>query len=88
MELELYQWTLAVAILFVVLEIVTGTFLLLGLGLGLIPVVIFHALTGEIEFGRDIATFAIVSAFAFIALRKAFLKRNDTSISTGDINKY
>jgi membrane protein implicated in regulation of membrane protease activity len=88
MDFELYQFTLAAAILFVVIEIVTGTFLFLGLGLGLIPVVIFHALTGEVELGRDIAVFALVSACSFVALRKSFLKRSDTSVSTDDINKY
>ncbi|MFZ9893803.1 MAG: NfeD family protein [Burkholderiaceae bacterium] len=86
--IELYQWTLAVAILLVVLEMLTGTFLLLGCAIGLIPVVLFHYGSSEIHWARDLSVFSIVSAVAFVGLRKFFLKPNDNSSTEADINKY
>lgn len=88
MDLLLYQWTLAAAILLLALEIVTGTFLLLGFGIGLLPVAFLHFVTEEIRWGRDIGLFAVVSAIAFVLLRKFFLKKGDSAEALGDINKY
>lgn len=88
MDLALYQWTLAIAIVFLALEIVSGTFLLLGFGVGLLPVALLHFLTGELHWGRDIVVFALFSAAAFVSLRRIFLKRGDTSEALTDISKY
>jgi membrane protein implicated in regulation of membrane protease activity len=88
MDLDLYQWTLAIAIIFFALEIVSGSFLLLGFGIGLLPVAFLHFLTGSIQWGRDIMVFALVATVAFILLRKIFLKRGDSSEALSDINKY
>lgn len=88
MDIELYHWTLAVAILLVVLEMLTGTFLLLGCAIGVIALVFFHYDSNEIHWARDLSVFSIVSALAFVGLRKSFLKPNDSSSTEADINKY
>jgi hypothetical protein len=56
------------------LVMLTGTFLFLGCAVGALPLVFIHYATDEIVWERDIAVFVIVSAIAFVGLRKYFLK--------------
>jgi membrane protein implicated in regulation of membrane protease activity len=88
MDVELYQWTLVIGIAFVIVEMLTGTFLFLGCAVGALPLVFIHYATDEIVWERDIAVFAIVSAIAFVGLRKYFLKPGDLTEAQEDINKY
>ena len=56
--------------------------------MGALPLVFIHYATDEIVWERDIAVFAIVSAIAFVGLRKYFLKPGDLTEAQEDINKY
>ena len=56
--------------------------------MGALPLVFIHYTTDEIVWERDIAVFAIVSAIAFVELRKYFLKPGDLTEPQEDVNKY
>jgi membrane protein implicated in regulation of membrane protease activity len=88
MDIELYQWTLVIGIALVIIEILTGTFFFLGCAIGVLPVAMIHFFTGEISLARDLAIFAVVSAAAFVGLRKYFLKPGDSSEASEDVNRY
>lgn len=87
-EVELYQWTLFLALIFVVIEMLTGTFLFLGFAFGTLPLVFIHYSTEEIEWGSDLAVFSVVSAISFFLLRRVFKNRRDTSPIREDVNDY
>lgn len=87
-EVELYQWTLFLALIFVVIEMLTGTFLFLGFGIGTLPIVFFHYSTEKIDWSRDLAVFAVVSAVSFVLLRKFFKNQRDTKNVGQDVNEY
>lgn len=87
-EVELYQWTLFLALIFVVIEMLTGTFLFLGFAFGTLPLVFIHYSTEEIEWGNDLAVFSVVSAISFVLLRKFFRNRRDIKNMDQDVNDY
>jgi len=87
-EVELYQWTLFFALMFVVIEMLTGTFLFLGFAFGTLPLVFIHYSTERIEWGSDLAVFSVVSAISFVLLRKFFRNRHDSKTVGQDINEY
>lgn len=87
-EVELYQWALFFALMFVVIEMLTGTFLFLGFAFGTLPLVFIHYSTEEIEWGRDLAVFSVVSAISFVLLRKFFRNHRDTKDMEQDVNDY
>lgn len=87
-EVELYQWTLFLALIFVVIEMLTGTFLFLGFAFGTLPLVFIHYSTEEIKLGSDLAVFSVVSAISFVLLRKFFRNRHDSKTVGQDINQY
>lgn len=88
MSLELYQVTLGLAVLMLVLEMFTGAFFFVGFAVGLASVALVHAFSGSFSFGRDVALFAVVSALAFFGLRKIFRRDGDSSAPEEDVNRY
>ena len=87
-EIDLYQWTLFLALMFVVVEMLTGTFLFLGFGIGTLPLVFIHYSTDQVDWGRDLAVFAVVSTISFFILRKSFRNRHDIKQLREDVNDY
>jgi membrane protein implicated in regulation of membrane protease activity len=87
-EIDLYQWTLFLALMFVVVEMLTGTFLFLGFGIGTVPLVFIHYSTEQVDWGRDLTVFAVVSTISFFLLRQRFRNRNDTKKLDTDVNIY
>jgi len=71
-----------------VVEMLTGTFLFLGFGIGTVPLVFIHYSTDQVDWGRDLAVFAVVSMISFFLLRKRFRNRNDTKKLDTDVNMY
>lgn len=88
MSLELYQITLALALLMVVIEIFTGSFLFLGFGVGLVVLAPIYYFTGEFLIGRDAIVFSISSLIAFVVFRKVFHHKGDTQETKKDVNQY
>lgn len=88
MNLELYQTTLAIALFLVVAEMMTGTFFLLGLAVGVGALVPIHFYTSEINWGRDLIVVATISGLGFILLRRLFKKPADSESTKTDVNTY
>lgn len=88
MNFELYQVTLGIAVLMLAAEIFTGAFLFLGFAIGLGALALVHLATGQLSLGRDIAVVALVSAAAFVVLRKLFRRQGDSTRADEDVNRY
>lgn len=87
--MEIYQITFTVAIILVILELLTGTFVLLGFGLGAFFVGSIQFLFGGLSFNRDILFFSIISLISIYMLRKIFKSKDDQNfLSEDDINRY
>lgn len=82
------ELALAAAVILAALEVVTGTFVLLGFCLGCLAVATAEALSGEFNLTRDVLLFAAVAILAIILLRFAFARSGDTRLAKGDVNEY
>jgi membrane protein implicated in regulation of membrane protease activity len=83
-----FELALGAALIFAALEVVTGSFVLLGFSIGCLAVSATEGLRGNFSFGRDALVFVVVGAIAIIVLRLAFARPGDTTISHGDVNDY
>ena len=87
--MEIYQITITVAIALVILELLTGTFVLLGFGVGAFFVGAFQFFFDGLNFNRDILFFSIISLISIYMLRKIFKSKDDQNfLSEDDINRY
>jgi membrane protein implicated in regulation of membrane protease activity len=86
--LEPYQFSLVVAFLLALVEVLTGAFFFLGMSVGALLVALLQWLTGEWSFNRDLLLFAVTSVFAFTAFRQFFKKPRDQSSEVDDVNQY
>ncbi len=87
--MEIYQVSIIFGIVFLILEIVTSTFIFLGLGVALFIVAIVQYLLGGLSINRDILIFTISSLAIILAARKIFKKKADQHLATeDDINQY
>ena len=83
--MQLYQWTVSVALLLLALEIALPSFFFAGLAIGAGCVALLHFLTDGIAMARDLTVFAIGSAIGFAALRSIHSR---WAKGTSDINRY
>lgn len=87
--MESWQISLLIAVLLAIAEVLTLSFLLLGLAIGMIVVALLQFLGGGFAPGRDVLAFAIASFVAVVACRKVFGKRTDQQrLDQDDINRY
>jgi membrane protein implicated in regulation of membrane protease activity len=86
--MEAYQWTLIAALVLGVAELLTGSFLLLGLAVGALAAGLVQWLTGGLSLNRDLLVFALVSVLSFLAFRKMFRKADDHQSADTDVNRY
>jgi membrane protein implicated in regulation of membrane protease activity len=86
--MEAYQWTLIAALVLGVAELLTGSFLLLGLAVGALAAGLVQWLTGGLSLNRDLLVFALVSVLSFLAFRKIFRKADDHQSADTDVNRY
>ena len=87
--MEIYQITITVAIALVILELLTGTFVLLGFGVGAFFVGAIQFFFDGLNFNRDILFFSIISLISIYMLRKIFKSKDDQNfLSEDDINRY
>ncbi len=83
-----YEVALGAAVLLAMLEVLTGTFVLLGFCIGCLAVAGMEALSGGFSIGRDTLVFAVVALMAVVILRKMFGRPGDTTIANKDVNDY
>lgn len=86
--MEAFQVTLILAFALAACELLTGSFVLLGLGVGALVVAVTQWASGGMSINRDLLTFAGSSLVAFVACRRLFQKDDDQQNSSGDVNRY
>lgn len=87
--MEFYQISIIIGISFVIIEMVTLTYIFLGVGIASFAVALVQYLFNGLSFNRDLMIFTIVSAVVIIASRKLFKRKSDQSISAeDDVNQY
>lgn len=83
-----FELALLAAVVLLILEVFTGTFVFLSFCLGSLSVAGAEFMTGTFALGRDSLLFGTISALAIIALRKLFGRSGDAKRPNGDINDY
>ncbi len=87
--MEIYQISITAAIVLVILEMLTGTFILLGFGFGALFVGIVQFVFNGLSINRDLLVFAIVSLISIYLLRRFFKSISDQKkLIEDDINQY
>lgn len=86
--MEPFQVTLLLAIALAVGELLTGSFILLGLAIGAAVVAGLQWLGGGLHLNRDLLVFAIASTLAIAGCRRFFRRKDDQQDNAGDVNRY
>jgi membrane protein implicated in regulation of membrane protease activity len=83
-----FEYTLIAAVILAALEVVTGTFIVLGFAVGCCAVALAEFLGGGFNVYRDVMVFAAIASLAIVALRLTFARPGDTARVKGDVNDY
>jgi membrane protein implicated in regulation of membrane protease activity len=86
--MDAYQWTLIAALVLGMAELLTGSFVLLGLAVGALAAGLVQWAAGGVSLNRDLLIFALVSVLSFLAFRKIFRKADDHQSADTDVNRY
>ncbi len=87
--MEAYQVALIATFALAILELLTGSFIFLGLAAGALAVAGVQWAAGGASLNRDILVFAVASVLATIAFRRFFRRsRDQDELRQEDINRY
>jgi membrane protein implicated in regulation of membrane protease activity len=87
--IEVYQLTLILAIIAIIIEMVTGTLLFFSIAFAFLIVAIFQFVSNGLEIDRDLIIFAISMGVSIIFLRKTYRKKTDIKhLKDDDVNIY
>lgn len=87
--MDAWQISLILAFLLAIAELLTFSFGLLGMAVGMLTVAALQYWGDGLSLNRDILAFALASAAAFIAFRAVFRRRSDQrKLDQDDINQY
>lgn len=87
--MEIYQITIIIAIVLAILELLTFTFIFLGMAIGLVAVAMIQYATGILSWNRDILIFCISAVAVSILFRKLYKKNTDSiKLKEDDVNQY
>lgn len=88
--MEAYQVSLIIGLGFAITEIVTGTFILLSIGISMGIVALVQFSFGGYSINRDLILLTIGSIVFSVVFRRYFKTESDTKIisSDGDVNTY
>jgi membrane protein implicated in regulation of membrane protease activity len=87
--MEAWQISLIIGLLLGIAELLTLSFGLLGMAVGMLSVAALQYWGGGLSLNRDIITFAVASAAAFLVFRMVFRRRSDQrKLEQDDINQY
>jgi membrane protein implicated in regulation of membrane protease activity len=70
------------------LEMLTGIYVSLSLGIGLLGVSLVEVIGGGFFVDRDVLVFGVVTVLSFVLLRKVFGRKGDTKVIDGDVNQF
>ena len=81
--------TIVLGIVLVIAELLTLSFLLLGMGVAAWVVALLQFMFNDFSFSRDVLVFAVASVVFFLVFRKLFKRQTDTQPQPNqDINHY
>jgi len=87
--MEIYQITIILGIVFLILELISFSFIFLGLAAASFVVAIVQYIQGELSVNRDLLIFTISSLIAIVVARKIFKKKSDQQLATeDDVNQF
>ena len=86
--MDAYQITFIAAFALGMVELMTGAFLFLGMAIGAMVVALLQWASGGYSLNRDLLIFALISAAAFVLLRKVFARKADHETAKKDVNQY
>lgn len=87
--MEPFQISLLVGIALAIAELMTLSFLFLGMAVAAWMVALLQYLFGDFNFNRDVLVFAVASVVFFLVFRKIFKRQIDSEELQGqDINHY
>ena len=87
--MDAWQVSVLIALALAIGEVLSLSFILLGMSLGMLAVALLQGITGGFSPARDVLVFAVASFIAVILCRKLFGKRSDqTRLDQDDINQY
>jgi len=87
--MEMFQISIIVGIVLLILEMFTITYIFLGMSIGSFVVAGVQFLFDGLSFNRDLMIFAVVSSVAILLIRKIFMKHSDQNkMIEDDVNQY
>jgi membrane protein implicated in regulation of membrane protease activity len=87
--MQIYQISLIVAIVLAVTELLTLTFIFLGMSVAMLCVAALQYVTADFNWGREVIVFIVASVTVTLIFRKLFKKQTDqTTLKGDDINQY
>jgi len=87
--IDAWQISLILAFLLAIAELLTFSFGLLGMAVGMMTVAALQYWGDGLSLNRDILAFALASATAFVVFRAVFRRRSDQrKLDRDDINQY
>lgn len=88
--MEAFQVSLIIGLGFAIAEVVTGTFILLSIGISMGIVALVQFSFGGYSINRDLILLTIGSIVFSVVFRRYFKTESDTKIisSDGDVNTY
>lgn len=83
-----FEISLIVAALFLLVEMLTGTFVFLSFSIATFVISIFEFCFNGFSLKRDLLTFVVLTIISAIVLRFFFRAKGDTKVAHEDVNKY
>lgn len=83
-----YQMTLILAFLLGMAELLSGSFLFLGMAIGAVAVALLQWLWGDFSVSRDVLVFALVASVSFWLCRRWVARSTDHATAKEDVNQY
>jgi len=88
-NIDAWQISLIIAFALAILELLSLSFGLLGMAVGMLAVAAAQYWSEGLSINRDVLIFAVASALAFFTFRMVFRKRSDQQkLQQDDINQY
>jgi membrane protein implicated in regulation of membrane protease activity len=87
--MDIYQISIVVAIVFAITELLTLTFIFLGMSVAMFCVATIQYFTGTFSWPREVIVFVVASVAVTLLFRKIYRNKTDqTMLKDDDINQY
>jgi membrane protein implicated in regulation of membrane protease activity len=89
LNMEIYQISIVVAIALAITELLTLTFIFLGMSGAMLCVAVIQYFTGTFSWPREVIVFVVASVAVTVIFRKIYRNKTDqTRLKADDINQY